>query len=88
MDFDVSKDRILLSPEVFAVSPGETLPASEFHIGKKAHDASDRIIYNENTGSLFYDPDGEGGAGKIKIAELDLGLNLTADNFICANLVI
>ena len=40
-------------------------------VGTKAHDQSDRIIYNASNGKLFYDHDGHGGrhgADKVLIA--------------------
>ena len=35
-----------------------------------AHDASDRVIYNMTTGSLYYDPDGTGGTAAVRFAVL------------------
>ena len=32
---------------------------AEFFVGSKAHDKSDRIIYNANNGKLFFDHDGK-----------------------------
>ena len=49
------------------------LKKKAFHIGKKAEDKSDRIVYNEKKAALFYDGDGKGGAKQIKFALLDKG---------------
>ena len=58
------------------------LGAGEFHVGNDAQDANDHIIYNANTGAVFFDPDGVGGVGKTKFAILDNKPDLSADDFI------
>jgi Ca2+-binding RTX toxin-like protein len=71
MDFDPKEDMISLSRQDFSkLKPARTLKADAFHVGKKAHDASDRIIYDKGTGTLYYDPDGTGAAAQIKFAVL------------------
>jgi Ca2+-binding RTX toxin-like protein len=71
MDFDPNEDMISLSRQTFSkLKAARTLKADAFHAGKKAHDASDRIIYDKGTGSLYYDPDGTGAAAQIKFAVL------------------
>lgn len=46
-----------------------------------ARDASDRIIYDTDSGFLFYDADGSGAASRVLLTTLDVGLSLTALNF-------
>lgn len=71
MDFDPNEDMISLSHHAFSkLKIARTLKADAFHVGKKAHDASDRIIYDKGTGALYYDPDGTGSAAQIKFAVL------------------
>jgi Ca2+-binding RTX toxin-like protein len=57
-------DRIVLKLAVFgAAGPAGALDAEAFHAGAGAtrgQDASDRIIYDTETGRLAYDPDGDG----------------------------
>jgi Ca2+-binding RTX toxin-like protein len=46
------------------------LKADAFHLGKRAADREDRIIYDKATGNLFYDADGTGSSAQIKFAIL------------------
>ena len=48
----------------------KTLTQDAFHIGKRAGDAEDRIIYDKGTGYLYYDPDGTGSAAQVRFAKL------------------
>ena len=68
-------DRIALSGSVFtSVLGGATtgLDASEFHAaaGGNAVDADDFILFDTNTGTLFYDADGSGPTAKLAFAVL------------------
>lgn len=49
--------------------------------GGSAVDSSDRILYNQSTGQLYYDPDGSGGAAMIQFAVIANHATLTADSF-------
>ncbi|NES01366.1 MAG: hypothetical protein F6J86_47710 [Symploca sp. SIO1B1] len=53
------------------------LDAEEFTIGSAATRASDRFIYNDTTGALFFDPDGTGTLAQVQFAELSGGFALT-----------
>lgn len=57
------------------------MAADAFFIGKAAHDASDRIIYNSDTGALLYDPDGTGAQAAAQFASVSPGLALSAGDF-------
>ena len=59
-----------------------TLAAGAFRVGTTAVDASDRIIYNDDTGDLFFDQDGTGAAAKVRFAELDDGLAMSNQDFL------
>jgi Ca2+-binding RTX toxin-like protein len=67
-------DRIQLSKAVFAAfTYTGTLQADDFYAAAgatKAHDATDRLIYNTSTGVLYYDADGTGGVAPVQIALL------------------
>ena len=79
-DFAPGVDVIELDKAVFS-GIGNKLNASEFHVGGNAADANDHIIYKANTGALFYDPDGDGAAAKIKFAVLDNKPELSNEDF-------
>ncbi|MFI0847416.1 hypothetical protein [Mesorhizobium sp. IMUNJ 23232] len=83
-DFDVADDTIRLENAIFtALTSTGVLPADLFKDNILApRDADDRIIYNSNTGSLFYDADGLGGMAAVKVASLAPGLALTAADFV------
>nr|WP_246728546.1 M10 family metallopeptidase [Microvirga terricola] len=80
-DFNVTDDTIRLDDAIFTRLKRGLLPASAFVIGTRAKDSSDRIIYNNKTGDLFYDTDGTGAAAPIKFAILPMYLKLTALDF-------
>ncbi|MFI0848966.1 calcium-binding protein [Mesorhizobium sp. IMUNJ 23232] len=82
-DFNVVDDRFLLSDAMFkALSPG-ILAFAAFRANTTglAADATDRIVYESDTGKLFYDADGLGGATGIQFAKLAVGLALTNTDF-------
>ena len=64
------------------VGPNGKLAKDAFHLGKKAADAEDRIVYDKATGALYYDADGAGGAGQVKIAVLAKNAKLVLSDFI------
>jgi len=80
-DFDVGVDKIALSQATFT-EIGAHLSKGELVVGNHAHDVGDRLVYNDNTGKLFYDEDGKGGGGKDLVAVLEKHLDLHASDFI------
>jgi Ca2+-binding RTX toxin-like protein len=81
-DFNVADDTILLDQDIFSSSLGlGNISAGEFVIGTAAQDANDRIIYDSDTGALYYDSDGNGGTAAIQFATLNTGLGLTYLDF-------
>ncbi len=59
-----------------------TLGAGKFHIGGEATSAEHRVIYDDDTGDMYFDADGSGGIVAIKFATLDAGLKLSHDNLV------
>ena len=81
-DFVGGTDKIALDDAVFTAlgGPGALNP-NAFVTGAGAADASDRIIYNNATGQLFYDADGIGGTGPILFATLTGNPAIAASDF-------
>jgi Ca2+-binding RTX toxin-like protein len=76
-------DTIELDSGVFTGLAAGVLPASAFRIGATAADASDRVIYDDGTGALFFDPDGSGtGAAQVQFATLVGAPDLTRFDFV------
>ncbi|MEA3015116.1 MAG: serralysin [Sphingomonadales bacterium] len=82
-DFALGTDKIALDAAVFSGLGGlGSFKAAAFFTGTAAHDADDRIIYNNATGQLFYDADGNGAAAAVQFATLSSGLSLNASDFL------
>jgi Ca2+-binding RTX toxin-like protein len=76
-------DTIDLENAIFtAFRSSGTMSSSAFYVGAAAHDSTDRIIYNSDTGALSYDPDGTGSAAAVQFAELSTKLALTYQDFL------
>ena len=76
-DFSPLDDTIYLENRIFTGLQEGRLDASAFHIGAEAHDATDRIIFDAETGGLYYDADGTGSAHAQQFAHLTAEINLT-----------
>jgi len=83
-DFSGADDIIALNFAIFkAPSTGGVLKTSAFqaNLSGQAEDGTDRIIYETDTGKLFYDADGIGGADGVLFAILGNKATLTAADF-------
>lgn len=83
-DVSAVDDTIRLDDAVFLGLGSGVLAASAFAANATglAVDATDRIIYEPDTGRLFFDSDGVGGAAAVQFAKLTAGLALTSADFI------
>ncbi|MDZ7991529.1 MAG: trypsin-like serine protease [Nostoc sp. EfeVER01] len=80
-DFSSLDDTIYVSKIGFGGGLSEgILQATQFFIGSVAQNSSDRFIYDNNTGGLFFDADGTGLSGQIEVAQLGMGLAMTNAN--------
>ncbi|MEG4321849.1 MULTISPECIES: calcium-binding protein [unclassified Microcoleus] len=78
-DFSVVDDTIQVSADAFGggLTAGGAIAVTQFVVGAAAQTTSDRFIYNQQTGALFFDKDGVGGANQTQIATLSTGLAMT-----------
>jgi len=82
MDFSSADDSIYLQTSVFTgINGGGALSAASFRLGSVAADGDDRIIYDEASGKLYYDADGNGAVAAIQFAQLTPGTAVNAADF-------
>ncbi|MGO4852061.1 calcium-binding protein, partial [Phaeovulum sp. W22_SRMD_FR3] len=83
VDFSVTDDSIRLDDAVFqGLALGRLAsPAFAANLTGFAEDASDRIIYETDTGRLYFDADGSGAAARVQFATMTAGLALTTADF-------
>lgn len=81
-DFVVADDTIFVDASVFGggLTPSTRITAEQFVIGATATDASDRFIYNNTNGALFYDADGAGGTEQVNFVTLSNKPLITKDD--------
>jgi Ca2+-binding RTX toxin-like protein len=83
-DFVSGADRIQLENAIFTqLTTTGTLGAGLFRASAdgSAGDSNDRILYETDTGNLYYDSDGSGGNAKVLFAVLTLAPTLSASDF-------
>ncbi|CAN7305082.1 calcium-binding protein [Rhizobium sp. LjRoot254] len=82
-DFKAKDDTFYLDNVVFAKLKAGKLAASAFESNKsgRAEDGTDRIIYETDTGELYFDRDGKGGKAAVEFATIDKNSRLGHDDF-------
>ena len=78
-DFSVTDDTISIDSSIFTSLTA--IAADNLVIGAHAVDANDFLVYNSNTGKLFYDADANGAGHAVVIAVLGVDLGLTSADF-------
>ena len=83
-DFSSGMDKLLLSSAIFRELGFSGTPSTDvfFHSGSAAHDANDRILYDTDTGALFYDADGSGVLAAVQLAALSSAPTLLYTDFV------
>jgi Ca2+-binding RTX toxin-like protein len=87
VDFNAVDDGFYLDHTVFTKLGRSSdqwvkIEADMFVNGTRAQDAEDRIIYDRDTGSLYYDRDGTGSAAQVKFATLMNKAKLSYHDFL------
>lgn len=81
-DFVVFDDTVVLENAIFTkLSATGVLSSGNFKIGAPM-DSNDFIVYNQTTGTLFYDADGSGVGAMAQITMLGINLALTSADFV------
>jgi Ca2+-binding RTX toxin-like protein len=76
-----NNDLFRLENTFFTKLAAGALNPANFKVGAAAGDANDYIVYNQATGALYYDVNGNGGGGAIHFATLSNKVALTASDF-------
>ena len=80
-DFVVADDIIEIKSTVFGNLALGTLALEAFHTGAAAAETDDRIIYNDVTGALIFDSNGNAAGGAAQFAILSTGLEIGNTDF-------
>ena len=82
-DFVAADDTIQLENAIFTkLSATGVVNNAYLKIGTVAADANDYLVYNQATGALFYDADGNGAGAAVQIALLGTHPVLTNADFV------
>lgn len=82
-DFSVPDDTIYLENAIFTrLAATGVLNAAQFVTAAVALDGNDYLIYNKNSGVVFYDDDGNGSHAALPILIIGSGLSLANTDFV------
>jgi Ca2+-binding RTX toxin-like protein len=81
-DFTVGVDTIVLENTIFGAFAAGDLAEERFINGTVPLQANDNILYDQATGALYYDSDGNGAAAAVQFATVDPGTALTHQDFL------
>ncbi|MBD2452196.1 calcium-binding protein [Nostoc sp. FACHB-152] len=82
-DYSIADDKLVVSIAEFGLAqPLGILKSNIFRLGSSATSASERFIYDQSTGNLFFDTDGSGSASQVQIAKLSSQVALTNTNIV------
>ena len=82
-DFNSPDDIFWLDSTIFTtLTSGNVISPNQFCIYNGTLDGDDRIVYDQTSGQILYDPDGSGIAGAIQFAQVTPGQAITYDDFL------
>ena len=82
LNFSPVNDTIFLDRSIFGgIAADGVLSTGAFRSGSEAQDETDRILYDVQTGNIFYDADGTGAAAAVLFARVASGTALTHLDF-------
>ncbi len=85
MDFSHGEDQLVFVRSKFAnIGAVGDLAEGAFYSGEgitKAHDADDRVLFDTQSGNLYFDRDGSGSSAAVLIGVLTPGSSLSATDF-------
>ena len=86
VDFNVADDRFLLSDAIFTKLNSGVMLSGYFRANTTglAQDSNDHVIYERDTGELYYDSNGNVSGGSVLFAKIAVGLALTNADFVVA----
>jgi Ca2+-binding RTX toxin-like protein len=82
LDFAPGEDKILLDNAVFSGLGEGALGLAAFIVGTRSRLPGNRIVYDQETGALYYDADGFGGDPAVQFATLANRPALTGADFL------
>jgi Ca2+-binding RTX toxin-like protein len=66
----------LFSSNFTALDPGEPLDPDAFFKGKNAQEGDDHVGYDQKSGKMYYDENGDDAGGRILFAQFDKGTKI------------
>ena len=84
-DFNPTRDTIELENSIFTkLGTGTTIDPAFFRSNTtgRARDSNDYLVYETDTGKLFYDANGNAAGGSVQIASLQPNLELTSADYV------
>ena len=81
-DFNVADDTIVLENTIFGAFAAGPLADERFITGTTPLQANDNILYDDVTGALYYDSDGNGAGAAVQFAQVSPGTALTYLDFV------
>ena len=82
IDFNANEaaegDLLLMKGSVFGGLAAGALAAADFATGTAAGDASDRFVFDQPSGRLWFDADGSGAAAQVLVATFEQNATVTA----------